>query len=71
MGLVVWLQVEVALASVRMQRVSDWRPPRVTDGEEARNALTKHTVAPNGGLGRRTPEPGAMERERAGKSLKV
>lgn len=65
-GLALWLQVEAALASIRMQSTSDGRPACVTDGEEARNAFTKHAIAPNGDLGRRT-----MARERAGKSLKV
>lgn len=56
--LAVWLQVGAALASTRTQSASDWRPACVTDGEEARNAFPKHAVAPNGGLGRRTPELG-------------
>lgn len=42
--------------AARMRRASDWRPARVTDGEEARKAFTKHALAPNGDAGRRSPE---------------
>lgn len=68
MGLAVWLQVGAACWLPFACKAHPTGVRRASlMARKARNAFPKHAVAPNGGLGRRTPELGVAARERAGK----